>query len=285
MSRLNFTICLLFTLVLISCTDGSKKSEEVVKGFANAVNEQDSSTMLKYYPAAKPFIQMIDQMGDVEISGIEAKDSKYTVKCKTGFYDENSKFVQHDVYFFIEKVDAGFVITDSKGLIHLPADLGNYPYNIGAITKYSKDIEIGTKGEDIMACFYADWLRHVWRINSGIETISWSWETNWGTPNGKCTIKNTLPFRVSNVKYKITYYNGNDIIGSDDGTAASSIDAGGTKSFSFYSSGVNGYLVRTAHIEFEVPERYAIEWTLNQSFTGNEFEEYKNIHSVINTDI
>lgn len=275
MSKIFNPILMICAIFLISCTNGIKKSEEVVRGFVAAATDQDSVEMVKYYPSIKPYISKLDKIEDVEIDDVSEKDKVYSVKCTSGFYDEKSRFVQNKVTFFVEKTDKGWLISDSKGMIHLPPDMGNYPEKIGAIKETSRDREIGQKYDDIVACFFSDLFSHTLELVSGIKKLNWSWEADWGTPNGNCTIRNTLPFSVSNVKYKITYYNGGEVVGTDDGTAASSMDPGETKSFSFYSSGVNGYKAQSAGILFEVPEEYALEWTLSQPFSGNEFAEFK----------
>lgn len=272
--RLEFFSFVLISLILAACTSGEDKSRELVSSFAKAISDSDSTAIVNTYPASKDFLKLIDKIGEVEILSIANEKDKFTVKTKSSFYDQNSRFVQRDIVFYIEKGKSGYFIKSSKGLVHTPSELGDYPIKIGAVSQYSNDAEIGVALPDIIACFYTDCLSHSWRLNRGIERLNWSWETDWGTPHGNCTVKNTLPFTVRNVKYKITYYNGDNVVGADDGTVAISLASGETKSFSFYSSGVNGYKARSANITFEVPERYAMEWAMEEA-NPETYQTYK----------
>lgn len=268
-------------LLLVACSSGSKKASNSVKTFASALAEKDSARVVSIYPKAQHFFSLLPKINEMEISEVQEKDSCFVVKCQSSFYDEKSTFVQKNFQFWIKNVDGKYLIQNSTGLIDLPTELGNYPYEIGALRRDYTDVELGSNFRDIMACFYADCMSHFWRLCNGIKKLSWSWDANWGTPNGKCTIKNELPFEVKDVKYKITYYNGDEIVGSDDGTAAYSLESGAMKSFTFYSSGVNGYRARSANIEFEIPERYAIQWTLEEPHYGTEFAEFKGTRNTI----
>lgn len=263
-----------FLLLVSSCTSKTDKAQEIVRDFSKALSNVDSIAIKRIYPSSASFFNLFPTMGDIDEISAKEDGDYILVDCKSGHYDEHSHFVQSKFSCWVKDEDGKLIISDSKGLITLPEEFGTYPYEIGAVTKYSKDVELGNKYDDIQRCFYTECLRNVMALNLGIERVSWSWEADYGTPNGDCTIKNTLPFTVKNVKYKITYYRGDEIVGEDDGTAASSIDPGSMKSFRFYSSGVNGYRARTARISFEVPESQAIEWTLRKSYTGNEFKEY-----------
>lgn len=272
-----------FILLLISCTSGSEKASNSVKTFASGLAENDSASVVSVYPETQHFYSLLPKISEVEITEVQKKDSCFIVKCQSSFYDDKSTFVQKNFQFWVINDGGKYLIRDSKGLIDLPTELDHYPYDIGALKQDYKDVELGSNLSDIMMCFYTDCLSHSWRLNNGIKKLSWSWEADWGTPNGKCTIKNELPFEVKDVKYRITYYNGDEVVGSDDGTAAYSIESGAMKSFTFYSSGVNGYRARTAQIEFEVPEKYAIQWTLEESHNGTEFAEFKRTRNAISS--
>lgn len=275
MTRFFTIFSVLLTIVsLVSCKSSITKASETVAAFASGVATSDSVTAVKYYPATKDFYSLLPHIGEIEITEAKEVDDNIVIVGQSSYYDKKSVFIQQNLTFWVKKAENGFVIFDSKGLLELPKELKDFPYRVGAIDKHSKDVTIGKYYNRIIGFFYYECFKKSNLLNSGIKKISWSWEADWGTPNGNCTIKNELPFTVKDVKYKITYFNGDDIVGSDDGTAAYSLDSGSLKSFTFYSSGVNGYRARTARIEFEVPERFAIEWVLNENYEGNEFKKY-----------
>lgn len=285
MTRFFSLIGVLIAIVsLASCKSNADKASETVIAYATAMSADDSITAVHLYPNSKHFYGLMPHIGAFEVGNIKELNGSYEISGQSSYYDKNSRFHQQKLTFWVQNKNGDFVITDSKGMMELPEDLGTYPYQIGAITPVSRDVAIGTNYKDIVSCFYIDCIRKSWKLNNGIEQINWSWDADWGTPHGSCTIKNTLPFTVKNIQYKITYYNGDAIVGSDDGIAVYELGSGDLKSFTFYSSGVNGNQAKTAHIEFEVPEHYAIEWVLNDKYSGNEFQQYKTYQNFQNNE-
>ena len=272
-------LCFLVLILISSCKSRTDKAQDVVRDYITASSSSDTAFMKSSYPLSSPFVDKIPQISELTNLSVEDKGKKILVKGTAGYYDEKSHYVQTELSFWVEEKDGKLIIVDSMGLLSVPEDLGLFPYRTGALRPNSKDVEIGTKMADILEYFYTECLRNCWTLNSGIEKLSWSWSADWGTPNGKCTIKNNLPYEVKDVKYKITYYNGDEIVGADDGTAAYTLEAGAMKSFTFYSSGVNGYRAKSAKIEFDVPERFAIQNVLNKNYSGNEFSEYLKLKS------
>lgn len=251
-------------ILVASCASKSEKATKVVEAFASAVAAQDSTATVKAYPKCKDFYANLPKLTDIEIQSVEEKDSIVVVKVSSSYYNENNAFTQKQFTFWTKKAGSDFIIYDSNGLLTLPNGLDQYAYNKGALTHSSNDVAINTKMGELAGEFYMALMTNVSKLNNGIKTVSWSWEADFGTPHGRATVKNELPFAVKGVKYKVTYFNGSTIVGSDDGTVAyDEIEPGAMKSFTFYSSGVNGYSARSARLEFEVPEKYAYEWTIS----------------------
>lgn len=276
-----FLLLAILSILLTACASKEEQASKIVSDFVAFVSSNDSVSVIKVYPSSENFYSKLPKLNDIEIISSTVKDSIAYVEAVSKYYDDNSKFIQKNMKFYISLNSHTPTIVDSEGLIEYPDEINRFAIKIGAINRNSRDVLKGTLYPHIASALYIEFLRHQWRINSGIERVSWSWEADYGTPNGRCTIKNTLPFTVKNVKYKITYFRGNDIIGSDDGTAAYEIGSGDLKSFTFYSSGVNGYRAQTARIEFEVPEKYVYEWTLNDNYDISEFDEIQKVKSQI----
>ena len=277
--KIHIILIVLVFLLVSSCKSKVDKAQDTVVEYIAASSISDSDAMKSLYPLSSPFVDKIPQLTELIVVSKEEKGTKVLVKGTAGYYDEKCHYVQNELTFWLEEIDGNFVIVDSKGLLTIPEDIGTFHYRIGALKPTSNDVEIGTKMPDIIKFFYKECFHHYLTLNFGIEKLSWSWRADWGTPNGKCTIRNNLPYEVKDVKYRITYYNGDDVVGVDDGTAAYTLDAGAMKSFTFYSSGVNGYRVRSAKIQFEVPEKFAIQSVLNKRYSGNEFSEYLKLKS------
>jgi hypothetical protein len=264
-------------LLLAACSSPSDKANDLVLRFAEAAKAADSAAVVKVYPNASTFTADIPKMNDLQMTGTTETDTSVVVECKSSYYDENCVFVQNPLTFIVRKVQGNYTIVDSRGLLVVPDELKTFALKTGAVRTNSTDVEISQVREDLKDLFLQRYWLCSFRVKRGIEKVSWSWEENFGTPNGRCTIKNTLPFTVKDVKYKITYYRGNDSVGSDEGTAADELESGALKSFTFFSSGVNGYSAQTARIEFEVPDKYIVEWVVNDTYQGNEFAKY--VHS------
>jgi hypothetical protein len=222
------------------------------------------------------FIAALPKLTELQIIETKENNNSVVVECQGSYYDENCVFVQKSLTFIVQKIDGKYRIVDSKGLLSIPEELETFALRTGAVTPNSTDVEIDKVSDNLRAFFLIKYWTRSLEIDTAIEKESFSWEADYGTPNGKCTIKNTLPFTVKDIKYKIKYYRGNELIGSDDGTAAYELDAGSQKSFTFYSSGVNGYRAQTAVITFEVPDKYIVDWVLNDTYYGSEFAEYLN---------
>lgn len=271
------------TILLSACTSKEEQASKIVYDLVSAISNNDSVSVVKIYPSSDKFYSKLPKLNDIEVTYSVVKDSIATVEAVSKYYDDNSNFIQKNMKFFVSLNSDAPTIVDSEGLIVYPDDINQFAIKIGAINRNSRDVAKGTLYPLITSTLYAEFLTRQWIINFRIERVSWSWEADYGIPHGKCTIKNTLPFTVKNVKYKITYYRGDEIVGSDDGTAAYEIGSGDLKSFTFYSSGVNGYRVQTARIEFEVPEKYIYEWTLSDNYDKDEFEEIQKIKSQLKT--
>lgn len=257
-----------FAILVASCSSNSEKATEVVKSFASAVTAQDSTATVKVYPKSKDFYSKLPKVSGFEVKSVDERDNSFIVSATCSYYDESNTFKQRDLTFWTKKDGSDFIIYDSKGLLSLPEGLDKYAYKKGILSPTSTDVSISSKIGEVGKEFYKALLSNLEKLNNGIEKLSWSWEADYGTPNGRVTIKNTLPFAVKNVKYKITFYGYDDetVVGNDDGTVSyDEIEPGEMKSFTFYSSGVNGYAAQRANIRFEVPEKYAYEWTISDA--------------------
>ena len=142
---LNSPLFIAFLLLVSSCTSKTDKAQEIVRDFSKALSNVDSIAIKRIYPSSASFFNLFPTMGDIDEISAKEDGDYILVDCKSGHYDEHSHFVQSKFSCWVKDEDGKLIISDSKGLITLPEEFGTYPYEIGAVTKYSKDVELGNK--------------------------------------------------------------------------------------------------------------------------------------------
>lgn len=254
-----------------------QKAEDLVVSFAELAKDTvNMSSIKEIYPNCNLLLPYIT-VGELTIYECKKnKDDTYTVNGENSYYDDNGKFVQNKVSFLVGKNGKSMSIRQSTGLLQLPKEMECFGKLTGAIREGDSDLSISKKYDKLSTLFFITYVTYQTRLNNGIKINYWEWDADYGTPNGKATVTNTLPFDVYNVKYRIVYSRskGGVKIGEDEGIAFSNLKSGQKQSFAFYSSGVSCY-GGNAHMSFELPQKLALEWMLNDEYTGNEFEAYK----------
>lgn len=256
------TIALL--LLASSCSDNEQEARKVVERFAEAAKENsDTASAKDCYPDFHKLAGDV-KVGDFQINEImEVKNDTFNVMCTNGYYDKNAHFVQDTVKLTVGKAKQGKIeILQSVGLFQLSKPLKKYGLITGKITRSTSDSELRDKYRELFTAFCSTLYSYENRLNNGIKINHWEWEVDFGTPNGKATVTNTLPFDVYNIQYHITYKHGATICGEDEGLALSKLRKGEKKTFQFYSSGVTTY-GGTATLTFQLPGKLALEWMFN----------------------
>lgn len=274
MRRLRNIILLLVLLIASSCTGLQDNAKKTVEAFAAGVKRAASRAELeKYYPDIK-YLRQQYSIDDLTIDGCSENDDVVTVNCTNNFHDENGNVSKVKVYFkVVENGNGDYIITESRNLITLPKAVRRFAELTGALTDNTTDVKLGMRLPNIKAMLDEEFEKYKNAINNCIEVKHFSWETDYcGTPNGKVTIKNIMPFDLEVFNYKIDYTNRGVLVGTDEGVAVTSLKSGETKSFSFYSSGVGDDAYR-AQISFYVPDEAALDMVLTAGYTGKEYKE------------
>lgn len=275
MLNLKSVVLIVFTSqLLFSCTNGVQESESVIESFAklakDTINRSKVTTIYPHYDLLAPYVTV----GDLSINECkENNNGTYTVTGTNGYYDKNGKFIQNDVSFIVGTDKTNYVIKQSIGLFQLSKEMHHFGQLVGAIKTGDTDLDICKKYDKLYTLFLQTYAKSQVQLNNGIKINYWEWEADFGIPSGKATVTNKLPFDVYNVKYKIVFSQGSTKVGEDEGLAFSKLKSGEKKTFTFYSSGISGN-AENASLSFELPEELAIEWMLNDSYTGKEFNNY-----------
>lgn len=274
MKRQQNIIMLFILLIVTSCTSQQDKAKKTVEAFVAGVKGTASRAELeKYYPDIK-YLRRQYFIEDLTIDGCSENDDVVMVNCTNSFHDDTGNLRKVKVHFkVVENGNGEYIITESKNLIILPKAAKRFAELTGALTEKTTDVKLGMRLPNIKAMFDEELERYKNAINNCIEVKYFSWSTDyWGTPNGRVTIKNIVPFDLGVFNYKIEYTNRGLLVGTYVGEAAASLKSGETKSFSFYSSGVTGK-ANQAQLSFYVPDEAALDMVLDAGYTGKEYKE------------
>lgn len=116
-------------------------------------------------------------------------------------------------------------------------------------------------------------------LKRNIQVVHWNWESGYsGSASGQGIVRNGSSFTIPKLKYKITYKNELDNpITSDDGYVVyGPLEAGESKSFTFYTSYVGG--ASRASIELLFDEEMIFKYLSKKDWSGNECALYFKDH-------
>ncbi len=186
---------------------------------------------------------------------------------------------EKDISLFFKKDSTGQLkLIDSKGLSEF-AEKDDYIFGVstGCINKSSDTtdqqiLKAIKKAKIVMLDKAVDVYLE---LKSQIKVVNWTWESGYGgSGSGKGIVKNGSTFSVPKLKYKVTYKNGQgDEITSDDGYITYDvIEAGESKSFSFYTSYIGN--ASRASIDLTFDEDLIYKYLAKKDWTGKECDEY-----------
>jgi hypothetical protein len=116
-------------------------------------------------------------------------------------------------------------------------------------------------------------------LKTTIRVISWNWESGFGgSASGHGIVRNNSTYTVPNLKYKVTYRDelGSPITSDGGYVTLDALDAGESKSFTFYTSYIGG--ASRATIELQFDQDMIIKYLIKKDWTGHECEEFFKSH-------
>ncbi len=122
-------------------------------------------------------------------------------------------------------------------------------------------------------------------LKTDIRVVHWSWESGYsGSASGQGIVRNSSTFTIPKLKYKITYKNelGNSITSDDGYVSYGPLEAGESKSFTFFTSYVGG--ASQASIELLFDEDMIYKYLSKKEWSGHECELYFKDHPDALTD-
>jgi len=271
----------IISTIIFSCGKNKNiiKSESIVTAFFKNINSEDVESMNKIYPNISTFTSYYKSDSIIIKKSDFINDSIIVISVENyftnGFGKKSTKNI--DLYLEIDSLKSFSTIKDSKGLTDFKeSDIANFATKTGCILKTdTTDVQRNIKLVNAEALAYDLTLDQLVDFMVYVKVIKWSWESGYGgSASGKGIVKNNTSFNIPNVKYKIEYKDRNgNVITSDDGYVSyDKLNAGESKSFTFYTSYVGN--ASRASISLDFDEENIREYILKNDYVGNEYEIY-----------
>lgn len=279
----NYLTILILAILLSSCGKDQKlvDSENTTMSFFKSVSDSNEESMKKHYPKISTFDSYFKS------DSIKIKESKFIndslISVSTTNYFTNGfgkKTVKDiEIYLLPDSLRTYSKIIDSKGMTdHNENELYSFAVKTGCITKTdTTDIQINDKYLYAYLLSYRYTTDKLIDFKTNISVVDWSWETGYGdSASGKGIVKNNTTFDIPKVKYKVLYKDrsGNEITSDDGYITYDILKAGGSASFTFYTSYVGSRASR-ANISLEFDEEMIKKYVLQADYNGDEYENYK----------
>lgn len=279
--KLKLTILTLFLGTFLFSCDSSKLKKEAEtksKDFFSVLKDGDEKKLTVLYPGFEKFDTYF-KSDSARIKYTFEKNGIVTVFVHNRFTNGYGKLSEKEISLIFKKDSTGQLeLIDSKGLSGFDEkDEYIFGINTGCINKSTdttdQQIVQAIKKAKIVMLDKA--LDVYLELKSQIKVVNWSWESGYrGSASGKGIVKNGSTFSVPKLKYKVTYKNSQgDEITSDDGYISYDvIDAGESKSFTFYTSYVAN--ASRATIELSFDDDLIYKYLAKREWTVKECDEY-----------
>jgi hypothetical protein len=273
-----------FTTVIISCKSSKLKKESEIKAkeFLNVLKAGDEKGLALLYSGFEKFDSYY-KSDSARINNSSEKGNIITVSVHNRYTNGYGKITEKDISLLFMKDSTGQLkIIDSKGLSDF-TDKNEYIFGIktGCIRKETDttDQQILKALEKANTVMFDKALNVYMELKNQLKVVSWNWESGFGgSGSGKGIVRNGSTFSVPKLKYKVTYKTSSgEPITSDEGYITyDAIDAGESKSFTFYTSYIGN--ATKASIDLNFDENLIYKYLAKKDWTGNECEEYFKKH-------
>ncbi len=278
----NIAAIMLLTSAFCSCSH-EKEARAAVEKFITAWKSADEVDMKEAYPDVEklPSYYKADEASITEISLGENDTYEATVHMK--FTNGFGKTSERDITFYVEPKEKdskdAYIVFDSKGLCSFSeSDAANYykfAKSVGAIKPDCKtDVQIAQGMVDAMPLFVEYMLKAQLYLQDNVPFSACNWQKGYYSDyaSGNAVCKNNTPYDIPNLKYKVTFYRGDNVVTEDDGYIEyGSLKAGTSTSFSFYTSYVGN--ASTARVEAVFDTNFIEELVANSLYDGTEYKE------------
>ncbi len=257
--------------ILLSSCDGRKieRAKESLTSFQNAYKQEDLDKALVLYPNLRELNGQFRKLDTIEFIDGEVNSDTVIINGQTKWTNPLGKTFSNEVVFYMtpKEIDGKntYIINDTKGFISFD-DSALYKFALKKKKGLSGMTDVH-KSNAITNCEY-DFEQKKQQardyINNNLSISGFNWELSYfgNSASGRAVLTNNTGMPLSNIKYKVTYYKSDDVtvVTTDDGTAVysyTSIAPGESKSFTWYTSYVNG--ARRANVQCYIDDDNLIE--------------------------
>jgi len=267
-----------------SCQSDKVKrdAEGKTREFFSALKNDDKRELVGLYARFDKLEQYYKSDSAAIVSTTEAKGIvKVTVNNR--FTNGFGKLSQERISLYFKGDSAGrAILFDSKGFSDFNEnDDFIFGTKTGCIDSRTDttDQQIISKLKKAKQLILSEAVSVYLELKTNVRVTNWSWESGFGgSGSGHGIVLNGSTYRIPNLKYKVSYMDefGNTIT-SDAGTVSYDVlDAGESKSFTFYTSYIGG--AHRASIELVFDEDMIFKYLSKKDWTGNECAEYFRTH-------
>lgn len=289
----NIAVIMLLSSAVCSCSH-EKEARAAVDKFITAWKSADEVDMKEAYPDVEklPSYYKADEATITDIKSGENDTYEAVVHMK--FTNGFGKSSERDITFFAKPKDLEnkdtYIVFDSKGLTSFSESDASKYYKfakaVGAIKpEYKTDVQIAQGMADAMPLFMSYMYNVKLYLQANVNFSAFNWQKGYYSDyaSGNAVCMNNTPYDIPSLKYKVTFYRGDNVVTQEDGYIGyGTLNAGESTSFSFYASYVGN--ATTARVEAVFDDSFIEEIVANSRYEGKEYEEYLNKPATVDND-
>ena len=245
------TILIVAILVFTSCDSKKIKSAQAsLTEFQDAYKQENLSKVKELYPNITKLGGNFRKIDSIEFGEGKVTDNTVEINTVLKWTNPMGKEYSYNVVFYLEpqEVDGKtkYVIVDSRGFNSFEdSRLYEYALKKKPFLSGFKDVGKSTAVNSYIASFEVDKQSARDFINNNLAISGMNWESGYYSDyaTGRAVVTNNTGMNIPRVKYKVTYFarDNSTILTTDDGVVDySGLSAGESKSFSWYTSYING---------------------------------------------
>jgi hypothetical protein len=259
-----------------------KEAESKTKEFFLTLKNEDERGLARLYPGFNKLEQYYKSDSGKIVSTTEA-NGVVTVAVDNRFTNNFGKLSQEKIFLYYKIDSLGSpILYDSKGLSDFSEnDDFIFGSKTGCIDKRTDttDQQIIRKLKKARQVMVDKAIVTYLELKTNVRVINWNWESGFGgSASGHGIVRNSSTYSIPKLRYKVTYKDqfGNDITSDDGYVTYDVLDAGESKSFTFFTSYIGG--ASQASIELVFDDDMIFKYLSKKDWTGNECEEYFKSH-------
>lgn len=271
-------------IVASSCKSDKTKKEAEAKAreFFSAIKNENEEELSRLYPGISNFEHYFKSDSGKIVSTSEASGI-ITVTVDNRYTNTFGKLSEESIRLYYKVDSIGNAnLYDTKGLTDF-AENNNYIFasKTGCIVSRidTTDQQILRKLKRAKEVMLDKAVALYLELKTNIRVINWNWESGYGgSASGNAIVWNGSTYRIPKLRYKVTYRDqiGNPITTDDGYVTYDGLDAGESKSFTFYTSYVGG--ASKASIELLFDDDVILNYLSKKAWMGNECELYFKSH-------